>query len=117
MLHDQALMEKRDHSRKGINLLSASIHCDGNIYYGVVENMSERGILAIASSREESAPFLPEGIVKVDIYHSSHECKGLVCEIRWVHINKTPIHGLTYRMGLEVMEESSGFRNLLSIIK
>jgi len=28
----------------------------------------------------------------------------LNCEVRWVHINKTPIHGLTYRMGMEVVQ-------------
>jgi hypothetical protein len=109
-------MEKRDHSRKGVSLLSASIHYNDKTYYGVVENISANGMHAIAASRDEAAPFLPESIIEIDIDHSEHPCKGIKCEIRWVHINKTPIHGLTYRMGLEVLQSTQEFENILKQI-
>jgi hypothetical protein len=38
-------------------------------------------------------------------------------EVRWVHINRTPIHGLTYRMGVELMKVTHEYEKYVSMQK
>jgi hypothetical protein len=57
----------------------------------------------IASTEKRVASFIPEEKVNLKFRSSSSKRMNLDCEVRWVHINKTPIHGLMYRMGMEII--------------
>jgi hypothetical protein len=96
-------MEKRRSKRKTVNLETA-ITFNGVNYAGFVENMCDHGLHIIASSGKRVTSFIPENKINLKFSSSSSEKINLHCEVRWVHINKTPIHGLMYRMGLEIVE-------------
>jgi hypothetical protein len=50
---------------------------------------------------------LPKGARKTNLH----------CVIRWVHINKVPLHGFRYRMGVEIKDPPSEFRAFLKTLK
>jgi len=96
-------MEKRRSSRRPVNLLKAELVSSGKIYPGVIEDMCEHGMKVITASKEGIGSFVPEKIFELKFQSGTNGETCLNCEVRWVHINKTPIHGLTYRMGMEVV--------------
>ena len=96
-------MEKRRSKRKPVNL-ETDLTVNGVNYAGFVENICDHGLHIIVSSPKKVAPFIPENKINLNFSPSLSEKINLHCEVRWVHINKTPIHGLMYRMGMEIIE-------------
>ena len=96
-------MEKRRSKRKTVNL-ETDLTFDGVNYPGFVENICDHGLHIIAASKERVVSFIPERTINLKFQSSLslREKINLHCKVRWVHINKTPIHGLTYRMGMEI---------------
>ena len=94
-------MEKRRSKRSPVNLESWLVF-DGINYSGFFENICDYGLHVIAASPERVESFIPESTINIEFHTSAVENVNLDCEVRWVHINKTPIHGLTYRMGMEI---------------
>lgn len=95
-------MEKRRSERKCVSL-DARIAKNGADSAGFIENMSEHGLHLITAAGKRKASFVPETILELKLQNQSGCKASLHCEVRWVHINKTPIHGLTYRMGMEIL--------------
>ncbi len=94
-------MEKRRSKREPVNL-KAEIVFDGVNYPGFVENVCHEGLHIVASSEQCVTSFIPERIINLKFRSQSKDKIDLHCEVRWVHINKTPVHGLTYRIGMEI---------------
>ena len=109
--------EKRRSSRRSLNSHNTAVICNGTTYNGVVENMGNNGLHVIAASKECVTSFVPETILEVQINSSQEKQVNLHGEVRWVHINKTPIHGLTYRMGVEIMKDSPEYEQYVSMLK
>ncbi len=99
----RSYMEKGRSKRKTVNMETA-LTFDGVNYSGFVENMCDHGLHIIASSRKRVASFIPENKINLKFSPSLSEIINLHCEVRWLHINKTPIHGLVYRMGIEIVK-------------
>lgn len=97
-------LEKRRNKRKSADLFKVKLATEDANYPGIIENVSNSGMHIISSSKKSVASFIPETIVKLAIKPADGTEAELHCEVRWVHINKTPIHGLTYRMGMELLQ-------------
>lgn len=95
-------MEKRRSKRLVANF-DAEFICKGKKYPVYIENMSESGLHIITASKKSISALLPETTVELNLKSNKGKKAALQCEIKWVHINKTPIHGLTYRLGSEIV--------------
>jgi hypothetical protein len=109
-------MEKRCFKRKPVSL-DAELISNGTSYPGFIESISEHGLHVIAASKKSVTSFIPETIINIKIQSPSGKKVNLNCEIRWVHINKTPIHGLTYRMGSEILKQPPGYMKFIDTLK
>ncbi|MEW6602612.1 MAG: PilZ domain-containing protein [Nitrospirota bacterium] len=109
-------MEKRRSERRHVSL-NASIAADGADGTGYIENICEHGLHLITASGKKSASFIPETILKLNVRNKSGKNADLHCEVRWVHINKTPVHGLTYRMGIEILKAPPEYNLFLDTLK
>jgi hypothetical protein len=108
--------EKRDSERKNSACIDAEFVSTGIRYQGVIENICDKGVHAIAASEACVDSFIPEKFVEINFTLPSGDKISLHCEVRWVHINKTPIHGLTYRMGMEVVKNSPEYAKFLNTL-
>ncbi len=107
-------IEKRRFGRVGAGLFKSLLVHENRHYEGVVENMCDRGLHLIIASKLHISALLPEVSVKLKIQSVSGTEKDIHCEIKWIHMNSTPIYGLTYRMGMEITAASAEYLQLLS---
>lgn len=109
-------MEKRRAKRKDVSL-DAKLTANGLSSPGFIENICEHGLHLITASRKISPSFIPETVLELTVHNTSGSKACLNCEVRWVHINKTPIHGLTYRMGMEILKQPPQYIEFLAGLK
>jgi hypothetical protein len=109
-------MEKRRSERRHVKL-DARIAANGADSSGFIENICEHGVHIITASGKKVASFVPETIIKLNLQNHSGSKACLDCEVRWVHINKTPIHGLTYRMGMEILKAPPEYNEFLNALQ
>jgi len=108
-------MEKRNYYRKPVSL-KAELISDGINYPGFIESISEYGFHIITASNKSVTSFIPEATIKLKLQSSLGRKINLHCEVRWVHINKTPIHGLTYRMGMEILKQPASYKKFVKTL-
>lgn len=109
-------VEKRRSQRKSVSL-DAKLVDDNENYSGLIENICEHGLHLIAAPKKNKSSFIPEEIFELKVQNASGTEACLHCEVRWVHINKTPIHGLTYRMGMEVVQQPPEYNEFYDVVK
>jgi hypothetical protein len=109
-------MEKRRSKRKYVSL-DAKLITNGVSSPGFIENICEHGLHLITASGKISSSYIPETILELTVQDPSGCNSNLNCEVRWVHINKTPIHGLTYRMGVEILNHPPQYNEFLTGLK
>lgn len=109
-------MEKRRSERKNVNL-DVKLTTNGESSSGFIENICEHGLHLITASREISSSFIPETVIELKVQNPLGSKASLNCEVRWVHINKTPIHGITYRMGMEILKQPPQYNEFLTGLK
>jgi hypothetical protein len=109
-------MEKRRSKRKLVSL-DAELISDGINYPGFIESISEDGLHVIAASKKNVTSFIPETIINLKFQSPLGKKINIFCEVRWVHINKTPIHGLTYRMGVKILKQPPRYKEFLNTLK
>ena len=105
--------EKRLTRRKPVSL-EGTLISGGKYYSGYIENICEQGMHLITAPKTTKRSFIPETTHKLKIEAPSGKMTTLYCEVRWVHINKTPIHGLTYRMGMRILNEPREYSELIT---
>lgn len=108
-------MEKRRSKRKPVSL-DTSLIAEGANCSGYIENICEHGFHLITSSSDTKSAYIPEAIFELEVPDKSGTMASLQCEVRWVHINKTPIHGLTYRMGMEILNQPPEYQAILNTL-
>ncbi len=109
-------MEKRRSKRKQVSL-NGNFICENAAYDFFIENLSENGLHLISASKNGVISFIPETTFELNLNSALDGKKNLFCEIRWVHINKTPIHGYTYRLGSEILQQPSEYLDFLNNLK
>jgi hypothetical protein len=109
-------MEKRRSERIPVSL-DARLMRNGANGTGFIENICEHGLHLITASWKSESFYIPETILELRVQNPSGSKAHLHCEVRWVHINKTPIHGLTYRMGMEILNKPPEYNEFLNALK
>jgi len=109
-------MEKRRSKRKPVNL-GATVYAEGMDCTGYIENICDHGFHLITASQRSKSFFIPEAILELQLDNAAGKKAKLHCEVRWVHINKTPIHGLTYRMGMEILRRPPEYIKIINHLK
>jgi hypothetical protein len=94
-------VEKR-HSNRIVIGLKAEIISDDIHYEGVIENLSEDGICVITVPTENTIDFAPGAILQIKFQFLSEETLNLRCKVKWSC--KTPPHGLTQKIGMEIID-------------
>jgi len=106
-------IEKRRSLRKEFRPKEIKISYHDGMYRGVIENMSAHGLFVITVSWDHVTGFIPETEFEIEVVTGKKETVTLHCEIRWVHINRTPFYGYTYRMGVDILPKSPGYDKYL----
>lgn len=109
--------EKRRSVRKLDGTWNTLFACNGTCYSGVIEDMCEHGMHVIAASKDSVSAFVPEAVLELKCSAPGVKPITLFGEVRWVHINKTPLLGLTYRMGMEILQQSPEYGKYLAAVR
>jgi hypothetical protein len=96
-------MEQKRSKRKFIRT-KTEIASDENIFEGVIKNISAKGIYVRVDAGKSKIKFNPGKILKLKFKHNSSETLNLRCIIKWSNI--IPTYGLTYDIGLEILDPS-----------
>ncbi len=97
-------MQKRSFIRKAVSLM-AEYRTRGANRMAFVRNVSEKGMHMVTLSRDSESHFFPGKNIKLKLLLSTKESVPLLCEVRWVTADRPP-HGLTYGLGLEIINPS-----------
>ncbi len=104
-------MEKRIHKRKIVDY-KVEVIADGISYAGIVENISEKGLYIIVNPLKTSIDFMSRAKLELKFQLPSGESLNLPCHVKWSY--KTPPHGLTYSMGMEILKQSPEYIEFFS---
>ena len=106
------MQEKRRSKRKNVNI-NGEIILDELTCAGHIENVSENGIYVKISSEDplsSSVRFTPGMELRIHFQSPSGEMLKLQCKVIWSY--KAEPHGLTERIGMEVIFPPPGFMKL-----
>lgn len=82
--------------------LKAEIISGGMSCEGVIENLSEDGMFVVTHPTKAVIDFSPGATLEVKFQFLSGETLHLHCTVKWSH--KTQPHGLTNRIGMEIID-------------
>jgi hypothetical protein len=94
-------MEQKRSKRKFVRTRT-EIASDDNIFEGVIRNISAKGIYVRVDAGKSKIEFNPGKIFKLKFKPNSGETLNLRCIIKWSNI--IPTYGLTYDIGLEILD-------------
>ena len=104
-------MEKRRHKRI-ITRLNAEIVLDDKKRPGFIENISEEGVYMVTTPAETPIIELaPDSPLTLKLQSPSGETLNLRGRVVWSY--KTPPHGITDSIGIEIIEPSEEYKALL----
>jgi hypothetical protein len=112
---DSFIMEKR-HPKRVIVSLVAELISEDKSYVGIIENLSEKGIFMKISSTNTAIGFIPGNTPMVKFQISSGETLNLRCEIRWLHTYKTPTHDLINKIGMEIIDPPTRYKEFFKTL-
>jgi len=93
-------MEKR-RSKRIIVTLEAELVLNDMTYKGFIENLSENGVYVVTKPTKTNANFNPGEAIGLKFHLPSGEIVDMNCKIIWSY--KTPPHGLTNSIGVEII--------------
>ena len=110
-------MEKERSKRIYLGL-KAELFSNSKSYLGVIPNLSVNGIcLYVETTPTEIAINFASGEkLELKFQTPSGETINLHCELEWLHINNNPPDGFTYKMGLEIIESHSKYREFIKTL-
>jgi hypothetical protein len=106
-------MERRRFRRKIVSL-KAELISGGVSYLGVIENLSEEGIYMRIAPTKNAIDFVPGTKVELRFQPSSEETLNLPCSVKWAY--KTPPHGLTTSIGMEIINPPPEYKEFLETL-
>ena len=107
-------MEKIPGNKK-IVCLNAELIAGKTSYAGLVEHISENRIYLISNPSSDSKYFHSGTEVDLKLQLSSGDKINLPCKVAWSY--KTPPHGLTHSMGIEILEKPLAFIEFLKTLR
>lgn len=103
-------MEKR-RSKRIIVTLEAELVLNDTAYKGFVENLSEDGIYVVTSPTKTNVNFNPGDVIGLKFRLPSGEILDMHCKVVWSY--KTPPHGLTNSIGMEIINPPQNYMESL----
>jgi len=103
-------MEKR-RSKRIFVTLDAELILNNTAYKGFVENLSEDGIYVITAPTKANVNFNPGDVIGLKFRLPSGEIFDMNCKIIWSY--KTPPHGLTNSIGMEIIDPPQKYIQIL----
>ena len=103
-------MDNRQAKRKIVNIKAELIYGEAHCA-SVIENISRKGVYAVASRTSTVSDFTPDSTVELKFEFPAGEKQHLHCRIKWSY--KTPPHELTSSIGMEIIDASSAYSEIL----
>jgi hypothetical protein len=107
-------MERRRSKRKTVSLdaeiISGSMTCTGYI-----DNISVNGMYMRTSPAQTSIDVTPGTIFEMKLHHVPGETLNLNCRVLWSY--KNPPHGLTYNIGMEIIEPPQEYKAFIETLQ
>ena len=94
-------MERRHFYRINGGFETEIIYKDRS-YKGIIDDLSEKGVGVITIPAEIEMDFIPGSSINLKFQPHPGETLVLNCRIKW--FNKGSLHGLKYRIGMEVID-------------
>jgi len=107
-------MEARRHKRLIVSLPAEIIAEDTHIT-GSIENLSDEGLYLVTAPSKTSLNIKSDVPVELSITFPSGEKINITCKVKWSY--QTPPHGYTNSLGLEIMENSSEYKEALKTLR
>ncbi len=104
-------MDNRKSKRKVISL-DARIISDGQIYTGIIINMSEEGLYMVNALSRTTIDFTPGSTLKLVTQLPTDEILNLDCDVKWFQ-KKTSPHGPTFKMGMSIINPPSQYKRFV----
>ncbi len=104
-------MDKRKNKRKVISL-DARIISDGQVYSGIIINLSEEGLFMVNAISRITIDFTPGSTLKLVTQLPTNEILNLDCDVKWFQ-KKTSPQGPTFKMGMSIIDPPSQYRNFV----
>ena len=98
---------------KKITSFKAKLISD-KVYPAIVENLSGNGLYLRAASNESTSELTPGKTLKVNFNSDSGEEISILCRILWSY--KTPPHGITDSLGMEVIDPPSNYEEFFKAL-
>jgi hypothetical protein len=105
--------EKRRFKRKTVNI-EVDIVVSDKYVKGFIENISEEGLYVLTAPTKEDVSFAPGTECILNFSTPSGEKILLNCRIIWSY--KTPPHGLTYSLGIEIERRPKEYKKFLDTL-
>jgi hypothetical protein len=99
-------MEKRVHKRKIVDF-NVELLVNGIRYAGNAENMSRTGLYVIINPSGSTIDIASGTELELKFQLSSGQLLNIPCQVKWTY--KTPPHGLTYSIGMEILKPSAKY--------
>lgn len=94
---------------KKIVSIKAELEHDRAMYTGLAGSVSENSIYLITSPSKASKNFDPGTLFELKLQLSSEETLSINCKVIWSY--RTPPHGLTNSIGVEVAEQQQTYQD------
>jgi hypothetical protein len=106
-------MDARQHKRVIVTLEAELIFQDFRIASSI-ENLSEEGVYLITPHSKSALDFTPGTLLELRFLLPSGEKQCLNCKVKWSY--KTPPHGLTNSIGMEITDPPLSFKESLKAL-
>jgi hypothetical protein len=110
----QYSMEARQYHRIIVSLPAEVVFNDKS-YASTIENLSENGVYVVTAPQGGRSGFTPGTLLELKFRLPSGEKYSLNCRIIWSY--QTPPHGFTDSVGMEIINPSVSYKELLKTLK
>ncbi len=103
-------------SRRISVLQEAEVLSGDRRYSGIIEDVSTTGLQVVVSTEKPDITFAPGNRFTVK-FVSSDTTVQVQCEACWIRIDRNPSYGLTYRIALEMREQSESYTAYIKALR
>jgi hypothetical protein len=107
-------MERRRSERKVVSI-KAELVTDSATYTVFIENINKNGLYIVTKPERVRVDFTPGKTYDVRFETPSNELINLHCRVVWSY--KTPPHGLTDSVGMEIIDPPAKYREFINNLR
>ena len=108
-------MEKR-HGIRIVDSLDAEIISGGLSYPGIIMNFSEEGLYMVTATANSAVDIAPSTALELKCKLPSGEKISLNCEVKWCQTKTSP-HGISFSMGMGILNPPAGYKKFIRTLK